>query len=352
MIDNYQYYWTQSEKDIEDWDFFLQRTPRGHCQQSGHWLKSFQSYPGFKFELLIVKNKGGNIVAGLGILIVGIPFFKVLIASNGPIIENGYEELFDNIVEKFLEKAKNNRAFYSQIQVPVLEESNDFIDASTLKINEYNIFSNALTGSKFPFVTSINGFRPVVIQNTEDSYNDTIRQFNKSTRRNIRLALDNKLTLKYATDKKEVEVAYRIIEEVAQLHQYRLRSWDKIKDTLLKMVDQSLCLVPCCYVGEEMKGALIIFDFGCRLTYVFGGVKREDTDRKVGHFLHDQMIRLSIEKNYSFYDLGVAGGPGVTRFKEGFGAYHITTEGSRYWVMNKFKYKIYLFFYSLLLKFN
>ncbi|MBI9065476.1 MAG: peptidoglycan bridge formation glycyltransferase FemA/FemB family protein [Marinilabiliaceae bacterium] len=350
MIDSYEYKWTCSAADLKEWDLFLKGDPRGHCQQVSHWLASFKHY-GADFEVLMVRNKENRIVAGVGVLIIGIPFFKVVIAPSGPVISAGHDQLFEDILHLFLEKARQKKAFYCHLNVPALKEDVEQLRKHTLStIHTDSLFFSGRPGNQFKFVASINGFRPVIIPDhaNESSYKQLFNSFNTNTRRNIRKAAHNELELKFATTEAELKQAYSIIAEVAELQQYRVRSWDRMKDMLLNMIEDGLCLVPCCYANGRLKGALVLWDIGQRLTYVYGGILREMPDLKGGHFLHHEMLKYSIRKGYSFYDFGVAGNEGVSRFKEGFQADHIEFNGTRYWVLNKVKYLLYeVFSWSL-----
>ena len=113
---------------------------------------------------------------------------------------------------------------------------------------------------------------------------------------------------------------------------YSVRSWNDIKPMLIKMVKAKVCLIPYCLHHNSIKGALIVFEIGKRLTYISGGTLREEIDLKIGHFLHNEMIIYCIDKGYAFYDISVGGSVGVTRFKEGFGAKHLEFIGSRHWI--------------------
>ncbi len=349
MDGQYDIKWTNRIEDIKQWDIFLKSTPRGHCQQIGYWLMSFKKYLGFDFEILIIKDNKGKIVAGLGTLIIGVPFFKILVAPNGPVISEGYEHLFDSIIRIFKDRAKEKKVFYCHLSVPVLKDKNIELSQYTLSdINEDCVFFKGTEGNLFPYVSCIDGFRPVFIDQSPLSYPCTLKKFSKGTKRNIKLALKNNLEIRYATTETTLRDAYKVIEDVAELQHYKVRSWKKIKQTLLDLIEQGICIVPCCYYQDKIKGALVVFDLGCRLTYIYGGVLREEEDKKVGHFLHDQMIKLSIDKGYGIYDLGVAGGKGVTCFKEGFRAYHFQTETTRYWVLNRFKFFLFNLFESII----
>ena len=198
----------------------------------------------------------------------------------------------------------------------------------------------------------INGLRPVYVKYEEDlsPYDYVLSKCNSNTRRNIRTAYRNKLELRYATTEADVKDAYYVIERNAKLQGYDIRPWEDSKEMLMNMIKSGLCIVPCAYSDGLLKGSLIVFDIGQRLTYVYGGIIREDKDLKLGHFMHNEMLKLSIEKGYKFYDISVNGSEGVTRFKKGFNGNHVEFIGNRYWVLNKLKFFIYKRFNSLIVR--
>lgn len=351
-INDFKTYWTNSEADLKQWDEFLRDNPRGHCQQVSHWLSSFKVYC-LDFELLLVKDSKSKIIAGLGVVIVGIPFFRVLVAPSGPIISSGFEDLFEPILKLFLDSAKKRKAFYCHINVPVLKDNSSLLKTYCLSnIPQESVLFSGKAGNEFIHVYGINGLRPVYIKYNDGSspYDYVFSKFNSNTRRNIRAAYKNKLELRYATSETDVTAAYDVIERNAKIQGYDIRSWADSRRMIMGMVQEGLCLVPCCYSDGVLKGALIVFDIGQRLTYVYGGIIREEKDLKLGHFMHNEMIKLSIEKGYKFYDISVNGSEGVTRFKKGFDGNHVEFIGNRYWVLNKWKFFVYKKFNSLIVR--
>lgn len=352
LLNDYQATWTNSENDLKEWDRFLQNNPRGHCQQVSHWLSSFRIYS-LDFELLLIKNKNSDIIGGLGVVVVGIHFFRVLVAPSGPILSNGYEGLFEPILELFVARAKAKKVFYCHINVPVLKGNDSFLNEYCLShISKESLLFSGQEGNEFIHVYGINGLRPVFIKYEEDlsPYDYVLSKCNSNTRRNIRLAYKNKLKLRYAESEAEVKEAYYVIERNAKLQGYDLRPWEDSREMIMNMIKSDLCLVPCVHYQGVLKGALIVFDIGQRLTYVYGGIIREEKDLKLGHFMHNEMIKLSIEKGYKFYDISVNGSEGVTRFKKGFNGNHVEFIGNRYWVLNKMKFFVYKKFNSLIVR--
>ena len=350
MINKYRTNWTKSKEDLKQWDIFLKNDPRGHCQQVSHWLASFKVY-GCDFEVLLVRDNENRIIAGVGVVIVGLPFFKVMVAPSGPIITSGYEVLFERILQLFLERAKQRKVFYCHINVPVPKENITTLSKHCINgVSPGSLLFTGRIGNKFTHVSSINGFRPIFIDYSQavSPYEFVFSRFNANTKRNIKSAAKNRLELRFASTESELKEAYHIIETIATLQRYTVRTWESTKGMLLNMIANGLCLVPCCFANGSLKGALIVFDIGQRLTYISGGILREKKDLKVGHFLQNEMLKYSIENGYSFYDISVIGNEGVTRFKEGFYGHHIEFIGNRYWVMNKFKFSLYKIFSSFI----
>lgn len=336
--------WTTSPEDLKDWDHFLHTNPRGNNLQCSDWLKSYKKY-GFSFEVLVVRNEKNEVIGGIGTVLAGFPFFRVLIAPCSPIINKEYEDLFENLLQQFLNRAKQKKVFYCHINLPVLKEENSILKAHCISTSiDLSLFETGTPGNQFPAILSISGFRPVFINYSEgvETYKALFKSFNTNTKRNIKAALKNNLELRFQITEAEVAAAYQMIEHNARVQGYPVRSWKEAKTMVMSLVEKGYCMVPCCYHQGQLKGALIVFDFGRHLTYISGGTLREDQDLKVGHFLHNEMLKQCIQKGYSFYDISVGGSKGVTRFKEGFRAYTTSFIDTRYWILQPFKYSIFL----------
>ena len=340
----YKYYWTKSETDFHLWDDFLGSTKRGHYLQLSDWLKSYSQY-GFKTDLLIVKDDHGDVVGGAGIVISKFLFFKFCSCGCGPIIKEGYDHIFRDLLKELKNRFNYYRPICSSINFPILEEENEDIAPFCLNTElEKDLINNSREGTVIKSITSSRGCRMVKIAYDKEITPEeaVLRQCKTNTRRDIKRALRNDLTINFAKSEDEIRKAYALIELNAQHKGYSVREWHDFKETLIKMVDSQRCLIPICLHDNELKGALIIFHTGMRFTYIMGGTLREDTDLNVGHFLQYQMLKLSINKGYDFYDISVGGSPGVMRFKEGFGGKHVKFIPERYWVHNQFLFWLYI----------
>lgn len=334
----YKFEWTKKESDLEEWDSFLRSTPRGHYLQVSYWLKSYTSY-GFDYDLLMVRNDQDMVVAGLGVVVSRAAFFKGYCCPCGPIIAEGHEQVFDECIEAFKTRAQEKKAIFCQVNAPIFSDTNNSITPHglTFSIGDSPAYGSGIAGDKARGISSINGFRSVFIRYDDEGepYDFVYSNFNKNTKRNVKKANKNGLDLKFADTPEKAAEVYHLLEQNGETQGYSVRAWADFKDTVLGMMDRGMCMMPYCEFEGEMLGALIVFNVGKRLTYVSGGTVREDRDLKVGHFLHNEMLKLSIQKEYHFYDISVGGSPGVTRFKEGFNGQHVKFHPPRYWVLNK-----------------
>ena len=305
-------YWSAAIEDLKDWDRFLASHKRGHYLQSSHWLKSYEKF-NFDYEILVARNKEGTIIAGMGVVAAGVKFLKVLVAPCSPIISEGNEFLFEELINTFLKRARQKKVFYCHINVPILKTENQLLQSFCLRnISRNSVIYSGNDGIKFKHVSSINGFRPVPLKYSGDdsTYKLVFKNFNSNTKRNVKKAEKNNLRLVYAKTDEQLKNAYKIIELNGESQGYAVRSWDDMGGMLINMAADDMCIVPCCYYNDILIGALVVFEIGKRLTYISGGTLRTHGDFKAGHFLHNEMLKYSISKGYAFYDISVGGSPG------------------------------------------
>ncbi len=332
---SYQITRSNHPRDWDEWDVFLRDNSQGIYLQSKSWLKGYESY-GFIPSLIIAKNPEGQIVGGLGVVLAKTGPFKVLVCPYGPILHRSDKALFEDLMDAFKQFGIDSGAFISQISFSFLtgENSEPSFNKFFLsqELNQTDLSENG-EGIIFKYVTGISAIRAIRLYPEEDeSYEKVFAKYKSSCRRNVRKSETFGHSLKIAKSSEEVRKAYTVIESNAQSQGYAVRSWEDFGQTISAMVDNGTCTLACCMQDSEMKGALMVFDVGNKLHYIMGGTVREEVDQKVGHFLHNSMVKYGIEKGYEFYDISMGGSPGVVRFKEGFGGVVLGTNDTRYWI--------------------
>lgn len=345
-----KYYWTNSKGEFEDWDAFLMSSKIGYSNQLGYWQKAYETY-GLKVNLLLARDDLGVIQGGLITSMVKVFFFKALACSMGPITREQDVELCVRLISEAKEEAKRKKVAIFQIGLPILEKYDDFLADYSLpqSLLKDEVFNNSKHGSKLKGIHFSTGIRASDLRLESDFDEDEfLERFKPNTRRDIRKSSRNNLEIFFAKSPDEIKNAYQIILENSIIFGYSIRSWEDIRDTLNEMVNNGTCLIPCCKKEDKTLGALIIFESGQRLTYIFGGTLRTKPDLLVGHFLHFEMMKYSINKGYEFYDLSLGGSSGVVKFKEGMGGKPYKFVAVRYWVFNKSLFAAYNFFLPIL----
>lgn len=334
-------FWTKEQAWLDRWDEFLFKNPRGHYAQLSDWIRSYEAY-GFSYSFLILTNKN-EIVGGCGVVVAKFSFFRFNILNCGPILLENYENQLENIFEELFVFSKRSKACYLQINLPVSEQASSADNYTLSKISSTSLFYTGKEGVLFKYVISVNGFRWVNLKGTQP-YLSAFSRYNNNTKRNVNKSLSNDLKFSVLKDKTSLKEAYSIIENNAKTQGYTVRSFESFNHTLLKLLNKDYALLACCFKENEMVGCLIQFDSGRRFSYIMGGIKRELGDLKIGHFLHDQMIRLSIQKGYMDYDISVGGSSGVLQFKKGFGSEYQAFSKTRHWILKPNTFRFFLLF--------
>ena len=116
LSDNdYHVKFTEEPVDVE-WDDFLRNTDGGHHVQTSMWgrIKTYQGWNAKRFILLNNKNKiigGGQMLERKYPLIGKIAYF-----TKGPIIQPGYDELTDLLMESIIKTCRERAIRYLLIQ--------------------------------------------------------------------------------------------------------------------------------------------------------------------------------------------------------------------------------------------
>lgn len=323
------------------WDEFLSVTKRGIYLQSSDWLKSYKAF-GFQSFLILAKDSHGSILGGMGVVLAQTGPFKVLICPYGPILIESDPDLYQSLLVEFKMEGKRKGAFLAQISLPFDVQNTGYFPDHFIsnELSDLNI-SESGNAILFKYVTGIDGVRAVKLNYERKGYDPVFENYNSGCRRNVRKSSTFGHEFLLAKEEKEMREAYAVIEANAENQGYAIRTWEEFGPTLLDMVKNGACLIACCKNQDQIKGALVVFQFGKKMHYIMGGTLREEVDQKVGHFLHDQIIRLGVEKGYDFYDISMGGSDGVVRFKEGFGGQVIPLNDTRYWVLKPGYFWIY-----------
>lgn len=330
---------TKDKVELEKWDRFILKNPKGNHLLLSKWLASYQSY-GFDYEVAILKESGA-IVGGFASVIAKALVFKFYIVPYGPIVIDGSESNLNFLIEQVKQRAKIWNCCYAHITLPFSETKNDHV-FNTLP--QLRVLESAKSGHMFKYVYSSNGINWVGLHHYTDEEN-LLDSFRASVRRYIRSSQRKDLQVKFLESENEIKAGYDLCLENAKNNNYSLRDWNSFKETLLTMIADGTAIFMAAYKEEQLKGAGLLIRAGNYNTYILGGTKKEKPDLLVGHYLHWEAIKLSFNKNLSGYNISLGGSDGVVALKNSYADYQVMFTNSKYyWVINPLYFKTYLFF--------
>jgi len=330
--------YTKDREWLDKWDAYVASEDKASHLMLSEWNRSFGSY-GFDFEICIALQDG-KICGGFAAVIAKAMVFRFYIVPYGPIVSNGFEKHFEELIANVNIRAKFHYCCYSHITLPVSEVENAHVYHAFPKLK---ILENAKTEHRFKYVYSSNGLNWVGFKDATDE-EALLNSFRASVRRYIRSSLRKELHEKFLVTENEIRQGYELCLENARNHNYSLRDWNSFKDTLIHLIQEKKAYFIGAFKENEIKGAALIVNAGNYNTYILGGTKKEKPDVLAGHFLHWKAIELTFRQNLSGYNISLGGSKGVTDLKNSYADGQIYFSHSKYhWILKPFYFKMYLF---------
>ncbi len=332
------YYQLKRQEDYDEWDNFIKHCPKGHYAQLSSYLKSFRAY-GADFKIIVAKDE--KIVAGVGLLIFGKGPFKLVSLPMGPVIEEGYEDIFEDILIQAVNLAKDIKAFLFQLQIPYSKQYTHPYLYSKITLPKEIGFQE---GFPFKVGSIVNQFFMIDldIAETEDRWEESmLKTLNSKTRRDIRKSERNGLQLYEAKTKMEIKEAYELMIENGITQGYATRSWEEFAPTILEQVKTKQAVILTVRKDETLLGVHYGVIAGDSYNYIMGGTRRISKDYLVGHFLHWNVLKKARALKLKTYDFTSTGSPGVYKFKMGFKPKQYIFDTPYFYVLSKNKFMIF-----------
>lgn len=330
--------YTKDNYWFEKWDAFIIKEDKGSHLLLSEWIKSYQSY-GFDYELCIcVDNE--IIIGGYSAVIAKALFFKFFIVSYGPIITEGYEHRFNELIETVPIRANYYNCCYCHLTLPFSTVANKHIYTI---LPELSALETAKEGHLFNYVYSSNGLNWIDLNGFDEE--TKIMTLKPTVRRNIRNSYRKGLVLQDMDSRGRLEEGYRLFVENSRLANYSIREWDDLKESLFALLDQGFLKMLGAYKNGELKGAILLVQSGRYFTYILGGSKKEVPDLRTGDFLQWEAVKLSIKSGFDGYNISLGGSKGVVEFKNSFNTEQIIFENSKFhWILKPAFFNLFLFF--------
>ena len=176
-----------------------------------------------------------------------------------------------------------------------------------------------------------------------NKFETVLQNYSSNHKRNVKKIANYDFSFQFITSENDVEKAYECFSLNAKLKGYPIREYKSVKKTLHNYIKKDYAKIGVCLYQNQIVGAIYVMKCANRMIYINGGVLEAFQNLPISIFMHNEVIKHSIEENYKYYDISVGGSSGVIRFKEGFGSELIEFENSRYWILKPFLFSIYSF---------
>ncbi len=296
----------------EEWEEFLKRN-RGSFLQSIKWGEFKKNYQ--KVERLEARDNG-SLVGVCQIFKERMPFGNYLYIPRGPVAET--EEVRNKL---FLEVAKKGK-----------KEKAAFVKAEPAR-------------KVSPGKISFRGIQPerTLFVDMEESSEELMKSFSKSTRYNIRYAERAGVVIKKSDD---VDSFFELLRSTKKRKDFRSYPRNYFKK-MMAMPDTELFLAQ--YKGEIVAG-LILFYFGDTAIFMHSAFDYRHRKIKAPALMRFEAMKRALErgcKRCDFRGIDEKRMPGVTKFKKGFGGREISYPKGKDIPLKRIPYFLYYLGISL-----
>ena len=327
-----------SKDEEKKYKEFLEANDRCNFQQSLEWTKVKESWT---HEVVLSKDKNGQIVGAIMVLIRKIPIFgNFMYVARGPICDIHDENVLKDLSDGLKELAKKYNAFTLRMEPDIEssdEEFKEIIQNLGFKINDKG--KNFSDGIQPRYV-----FRLDIKGKTED---EIFAEFHQKTRYNVRLAMKKGIEIREGT-KEDLKAFHQIMKVTGKRDNFMIRPLSYFEKMYDELAPEHLKLMMAYYNGQPVSGIIDII-YGNKIWYLYGASSNEHRNLMPNYLLQWEMIKYSIEHGKDMYDFrGVTGivdekDPhyGLYRFKKGFNAKFTEFVGEVYINFKPLKYKLY-----------
>jgi len=329
-----------TENDKKAYKEFLESNERCNFQQSLEWGKVKSAW---KNEVVLSKDKDGNIVGAISVLIRKIPIFgNFMYVSRGPICDIHNEEILKDLTEGLKVLAKRYKAFTLKWEPDIKSDDVEFKNiAKKLGFKIKEDAKDFSEGIQPRYV-----FRLDIKDKTEE---EIFAAFHQKTRYNVRLATKKGVVIREGT-REDLKDFHKIMEVTGKRDDFMIRPlsyFEKMYDELGK---DHIKLMMAYYNGQPISGIIDIIH-GNKIWYLYGASSNDHRNLMPNYLLQWEMIKMALARKDDIYDFrGVSGVVdenhpqyGLYRFKKGFGATFTEFIGEIYIPFKPLTYSLYKF---------
>lgn len=305
----------------EEWDDFV-LSKGGHLLQSWGW-GDFKSRFGWEVARFVARDEAGKQLDGVvQVLLRDFPLGKMAYVPKGPVADPEDEDTWRRLLTMLRSFGRERGVVFLKVE-PDREEEPPL--AELLASEGFRPAKHAIQP------------RSTMVVSLEGDPEEILLRMKSKTRYNIRLAERKGVTVREGGEE-DIPLFYRLLEETGERDAFAVHEEEYYLQAWRIFGPQERVKLLLAHYGEELLAGLMVFAFGSRAWYLYGGSSDRHRNRMPNHLLQWRAMCWARERRCSTYDLwGIpeeaglgreedveallerGGLWGVYRFKRGFG---------------------------------
>ena len=345
---------TKTVHDRSAWNALLRGLPCAHILQSWEWGDFKQRETGWTPERIEFPD------AAASILTRQVGPLRVIYVPKGPVMSYDDPARVNAVLGHLEQYAKKHRAIWLKIDPDVIAGTGipGGADPDHFPQDEATgqRLITILRERGWRFSASQVQFRNTVTLDLTKSEDDLLAGMNQGTRRKIRTAIKEGVTVRPANSPADLKTLYDLYTITGQRQGFLIRPVDYYREAWANFMDAGLAQAFLAEWNGRALAGLVLFHFGPKAWYFYGMSSNEERDRMPTYLIQWEAIRWAKAHGYTTYDFW--GAPdefteddpmwGVFRFKDGFGgtvvrhigAYDYVPYPPLYWAYERLMPKI------------
>lgn len=315
--------------------------------QSWEWGEFKRATTGWHPQRLAFE-KDGRVVAMASIGVRKTGFLKVMYVSKGPVLDYRNTALFNEVITRLENRAKQQHAIWLKIDPDVIlatglpdseEDTSETIGATV---------RDSLQSRGWTFSDSQVQFRNTVSVDLTQSEDDILMAMSGNTRRKVRTAEKKNVTIRSAS-LDDLPILYNLYQVTGERDDFLIRPFEYYKQAWQKFMEVDLAHALIAEYEGKPIAHVILLHFGKKCWYFYGASSNEERNRMPNYALQWEAMKWAKSQGYTIYDMW--GAPnvfdesdsmyGVYEFKRGFRGAVVRHIGAWDYAPNQLLYKGY-----------
>jgi lipid II:glycine glycyltransferase (peptidoglycan interpeptide bridge formation enzyme) len=317
------------------WNDALRRLPYAHVLQTWEWGDFKQATTGWR-PLRLAYRRNGEIVAMASIGVRRVGMFTLLYAPKGPALDYSDTVLVSDVFDHLQRAARHNGAIWLKVDPDVIAATG--VPSTATAIDDTAVpppndtsdptgqaFMRALRERGWRYSADQVQFRNTIVLDLSQSEDDLLAAMNQSTRRKIRIAERDGVTVRAGTVD-DLGLLYDLYRMTGERDDFLIRPPSYYEQAWRAFIEAGLAHPLIAEVDGQPVAHVILFHFGRKCWYFYGASSNTERERMPNYLLQWEAIRWAKAQGYALYDMWGAPNTfsesdplwGVYNFKRGF----------------------------------